>query len=159
MANAKSNIPSAFPPTDRPLPPFTVTTRDGKALGSIEEVTKHLLRADRLSDAALDQLLQVLAADPDSPQPKLDDQTSANDLQDPKRATRERQMQVYIHDDENLFGLVDDSNRAMFELEENCSRSHYLESVINAVSALTWAIKGKEDTPATAAIRARSRAH
>jgi hypothetical protein len=74
-------------------------------------------------------------------------------LQDPKCATSERQIQVHIHDDENLFGLVDDSNRAVFELEANCPPSRYRDTLINAVSALTWAIKGREDTPATAAIR------
>jgi hypothetical protein len=144
VANAKSSTPSAFPPTDRPLPPFTVTTRDGKVLRSIEEVTEHLLQPDRLSESALAQLLQDLAAGTDSP------------LQDPKRATSERQIQVHIHDDENLFSLVDDSNRAMFEFEHNCPPSPYRDAVINAVSSLTWAIKGREDTPATAAIRARS---
>jgi hypothetical protein len=144
VANAKSSTPSAFLPTDHPLPPFTVTTRHGRVLTSVEEVAEHLLQADRLSEPALERLLQDLDAGADSP------------LQDPKRATSERQIQVHVHDDENFFGLVDDSNRAMFELEQNCPPSHYRDMVINAVSALTWAIKGREDTPATAAIRARS---
>ena len=57
MANAKSSTPSAFPPIDRPLPPFPVTTRDGKILTSVEEVAEHLLQADRLSERALERLL------------------------------------------------------------------------------------------------------
>jgi hypothetical protein len=52
-----------IPIKDQILPPFTVTTRDGKVLSSVEEVTEHLLRADRLSDAAFDRLLHDLDAE------------------------------------------------------------------------------------------------
>lgn len=51
------------PRPDTPLPPFTVTTRDGHVLTTIEEVTEHLLQADRLSDAAMEQLLRNLGDD------------------------------------------------------------------------------------------------
>jgi hypothetical protein len=49
-------LPDKYPP----LPPFTLTTRDGAILSSVDEVTAHFLTADRLSDQALMRILQNL---------------------------------------------------------------------------------------------------
>ncbi len=42
-------LPQEPEPAEPPLPPFTIITRDGQVLHTVEEVCAHLLRADRLA--------------------------------------------------------------------------------------------------------------
>jgi hypothetical protein len=59
---AERNLQEPEPP-EPPVPPFTVVTRDGQVLHTVEEVTAHLLRADRL---ALERLLREIEGGSDA---------------------------------------------------------------------------------------------